>query len=176
MSLPEDDKYHDGNTREIGAVRADPAAVEAAHADAAQERAALAERDAQSTRVFDEVTEAEVRADVAQTETRRLEEDRDEAKEEAERAESERDERELELAAARRREQEAQEDAEDVRQLAERTGVVGASAGRAQGFRGPPAGEPIVFGPFTAERPELLVLAAFAGGFVLAKLIRRMAG
>jgi hypothetical protein len=34
--------------------------------------------------------------------------------------------------------------------------------------------QPIAFGPFPPEKPELLVLAAFAGGFVLAKVLRRM--
>lgn len=174
MSLP-DDRHQEDHTHEIGAVPVDPAAVQAAQADAAREQAAASEQDAQATRVLAEATEAEVRADVAETETRRLQEEHDEAVAEAERAESEREKRELELAAARKHEQQAEQDAEDARELAEKVGPVAPSIA-AQGFRAPAAGEPIVFGPFTAERPEFLVLAAFAGGFVLAKLIRRMAG
>jgi hypothetical protein len=35
-------------------------------------------------------------------------------------------------------------------------------------------GEPIVFGPFTAERPELLVVAAFVGALLVARILKKI--
>jgi len=73
---------------------------------------------------------------------------------------------------ARAHAQEVTSDAQDAAR-----GVSGASTYRAVAESTPPAGggQPIVFGPFTAERPELLVAAAFVGGFLLAKIIRGIA-
>ena len=113
----------------------------------------------------------EIHADVARTDARRAEEQAaraDQAVEEAERRQKDAHEAEER---ARRHAEEARADAEGAAQDVSRTSTTTATRTSAAGD----GGDPIVFGPFTAERPELLVAAAFVGGFLLAKIIRGMA-
>jgi hypothetical protein len=53
----------------------------------------------------------------------------------------------------------------------ERTSAGGGPSGIASAWS---SDGPIVFGPFTAEKPELLVAAAFAGAFVLAQILKKI--
>ncbi len=123
----------------------------------------------QASRVEAQARAEEIRADVARTEARRAEEQAgraDEAVEEAERRQQAAHQAEEE---ARRHAREAREEADGAVQRVPSFPTRGWSAA------GGTAGDPIVFGPFTAERPELLVAAAFVGGFLLAKIIRGLA-
>lgn len=160
----------EGAGREPGAVRVDPDQATLGGADAKQHDAADVEREAQASRVEAAARTEQIHAEVARTDVRRAEE---------EVAEAERREREARSAEeeARRHEAEVRRDAEDA---ASRAPADGTAAPRivpvTRGLAADPGEEPIVFGPFTAERPELLVVAAFVGGFVLAKIIRKWAG
>lgn len=156
--------------REPGAVRVDPDQATLSGADVKQHDAADVEREAQASRVEAAARAEQIHAEVARTDVRRAQE---------EVAEAERREREARSAEeeARRHEEEVRRDAEDA---AGRASAVDTGTPRlvpVTGGLAADAGEqPIVFGPFTAERPELLVVAAFVGGFVLAKIIRKWAG
>lgn len=174
MSLP-DDKIQGAPTQEIGAVPVTAASVEPTVVDAAQSHAATTEQAAQAARVQAAADVAAIRGDVAQTDTRRAEEQVAKAADSIEQAQEEHAEAERQVAEARDREEQTERDARDARAHAQAVGGTSSTVA-ARGFSEAPAGDPIVFGPFTAERPELLVLAALAGGFVVAKLIRRMAG
>lgn len=160
----------EGAGREPGAVRVDPDQATEDEADVKQHHAADVEREAQASRVEAAAHAEQIHAEVARTDVRRAEE---------EVAEAERREREARSAEeeARRHEAEVRRDAEDA---AGRTPAAGSVTPRlvpVTGGLAADAGEqPIVFGPFTAERPELLVAAAFVGGFLLAKIIRKWAG
>ena len=126
----------------------------------------------QPTRAEAEARAEEIHAEVARTDARRAEEEAakaDEAVEEAERR------RQAAHEAEERARAHAQEVAREAQDAAR--GVTGASSYRAVAESTPATGggQPIVFGPFTAERPELLVAAAFVGGFLLAKIIRGIA-
>ena len=113
---------------------------------------------------------ADAHVDVAKTDTRRAEEATAEAQEAAEQArKAEEDARKAEER-AREEEERARREAADA---SERRQEVGPAAGVS--YTPPPIsaqGDPIVFGPFTAEKPELLVAAAFVGAFVLARILK----
>ena len=146
-----------GSGREPGAVRLDPDRYGADSNDAAPSRAEA------------EARAEEIHAEVARTEVRRAEEQAaraDDAVEEAQRHQQD----------AHQAEEQARRHAADVRTEADGAArrVSSTSLSRGRGTTGG-GGDPIVFGPFTAERPELLVAAAFVGGFLLAKIIRGMA-
>lgn len=165
MSTPSQDP-----NREPGAVRVDPA-------DGAQAAAAQTELHTQEARVEAQARGEEIHAEVARTDARRAEEETAKAADAVEQAERERAEAEARQKEAQERAERAWEDAEQAREQAEATGATGGLRGLAarRGFADTATGEPIVFGPFTAERPELLVGAAVAGGFILAKIIRKIA-
>jgi len=167
--------------QEPGAVRVSPEQVERAEkaaATAQQDVAARAEQDAQAARVEAEARAEEIHAETARTEVRRAEDETAKAADAVEEAERQRRRAEAAEREAREHEQRAARDAEEAHQRAEAVGAPGAAAGyvTSGGFVQSPAGDPIVFGPFTAERPELLVGAAFVGGFLVAKIIRGIAG
>lgn len=153
--------------REPGAVPVDPDRV-GQGGGASQSSSAAAE----PTRAEAGARAEEIHAEVARTEARRAEEQAaraDESVEDAERRQQAAHEAE---AQARRHAEEVRSDADDAVQRVTATGAGGTVIRRSGS---PGGGEPIVFGPFTAERPELLVVAAFVGGFLLAKIIRGMA-
>lgn len=166
-----------GPGQEPGAVPVDPERAALTGADARQHAAADAERDAQAARVEAEARAEQIHAEVARTDVRRAEEEVSEAAaavEEAERRQRQADSTESE---ARRHEADARRDAEEAVRRADTSVTTGSPwIARARGLGEGGAGEPIVFGPFTAERPELLVAAAFVGGFLLAKIVRKWAG
>ncbi len=149
-----------GSGREPGAVRVDPdrhGTGTTGFDDSAPSRAEA------------EARAGEIHAEVARTEVRRAEEQAaraDDAVEEAERRQQD----------AHQAEEQARRHAADVRSEADgaarRVSSTSVSGGPSSTQGG---GDPIVFGPFTAERPELLVAAAFVGGFLLAKIIRGIA-
>ena len=126
----------------------------------------------QPTRAEAEARAEEIKAEVARTDARRAEEEAAKADEAVEEAESRRRAAHEAQEQARAHAQEVSSDAQDGAR-----GVSGASSYRAVAVSTPASGggQPIVFGPFTAERPELLVAAAFVGGFLLAKIIRGIA-
>ncbi len=165
-----------GAGQEPGAVRADPESATLAGADARQRTAADAEREAQAARVEAEARAEQIHAEVARTDVRRAEDDVSQAAAAVEEAERRQRQAETAESEARRHEADARRDAEEAVRRGE-TSVTTMSpwASRARGLGGGRNGEPIVFGPFTAERPELLVVAAFVGGFVLAKIVRKWA-
>ncbi len=149
-----------GSGREPGAVRvgADTQGTDATRLD-----------DSAPSRAEATARAEEIHAEVARTEVRRAEEQAaraDDAVAEAQRRQQD----------AHEAEEQARRHAADVRQDADSAarGVSGTSlsGGRSSTHDG---GDSIVFGPFTAERPELLVAAAFVGGFLLAKIIRGIA-
>lgn len=172
MSTPSQDP-----SAEPGAVRVTSNGTPEADATIRQDVAAQTEGEAQVARIEAEARAEEIHAEVAHTEARRAEEQTAKATEAVEQAERRRGEAEREQAAAHERDQAARTDAEQARRQADESGAAGRRIGPATRFSGLPeaGGEPIVFGPFTAERPELLVIAALAAGFVLAKIVRRMA-
>jgi hypothetical protein len=154
--------------RAPGAVRVDPDRVGAGGDEGRPESAASA----QPTRAEAEARAEQIHAEVADTEVRRAEDQAaraDEAVEEAERQQRAAHQAEED---ARGHAQEVRRDADDHAQRVPTTVVVGTGGRTSIPSDG---GNPIVFGPFTAERPELLVAAAFVGGFLLAKIIRAMA-
>jgi chromosome segregation ATPase len=165
-----------------GAVRASPEEVERAeraHAAAQEDTAARTEVHAQTARVEAEARVEEIHAETATTDVRRAESETAEAAGAVEEAERRRAQAEADERGAREDQQRAFSDAEEARERAERLGTGGAPSvaqNTSSGFRESSAGEPIVFGPFTAERPELLVVAALVGGFLVAKIIRGIAG
>ena len=149
-----------GSGREPGAVRVDPDR---------HSTAATGVDDSAPSRAEAEARAEEIHAEVARTEVRRAEEQAaraDDAVEEAERRQQ----------AAHAAEEQARRHAADTRAEADGAArqVSSTSLSRGRSTTGG-GGDPIVFGPFTAERPELLVAAAFVGGFLLAKIIRGMA-
>jgi len=112
---------------------------------------------------------SEGRAEGAETDTRRAQEkaaEAEQATKDAQEAEEEARKKEQE---ARDREERVQQETESAREQAADAG--GTTIGAPRGARATSA-EPIVFGPFTAEKPELLVGAAFAGAFVLARVLK----
>ena len=153
--------------QEPGAVPVD--AGRPAEGDAASQSSSVA---AQPTHVEAEARAQEIHAEVARTEARRAEEQVARADESVEEAERERDAAHEAEERARRHAAEVRSDADDAAQRVTASGDRGTVIRRSGS---PGGGDPIVFGPFTAERPELLVAAAFVGGFVLAKIIRGMA-
>ena len=147
-----------------------------AGADAQQDAAAGVERDAQAARVEAEARAEQIHAQVARTEVRRAEDEVSQAADAVEEAERRQRQAETTESEARRHEADARRDAEEAVRRAGTTVTTGSPwAARARGLGESGSGEPIVFGPFTAERPELLVAAAFVGGFVLAKIVRKLA-
>jgi preprotein translocase subunit SecD len=165
-----------------GAVRVSPDRVERAEqAQAAtqQEAAARTEAEAQAARVEAEARAEEIHAETARTEVRRAESETAKAADAVAEAEQRRDQAQAAEREAREHEERARGDAEQARDQ-----VHGAPAGAppvagyitSRGFVDSSSGEPIVFGPFTAERPELLVVAALVGGFLVAKIVRGIAG
>ena len=150
--------------REPGAVRVDPEDA----AGAATEPVTGA---AEPTPAEAEARAEQIRAEVARTDLRR-------AEDEAARADDALADAQRRQEAAHAAEDEARQREQEIRGEADAaTARVPSSLLAAPGAadRGQARGEPIVFGPFTAERPELLVAAAFVGGFLLAKIIRAMA-
>ena len=123
----------------------------------------------QPSRMEAQARAEEIHAEVARTDMRRAEEQAARADEAVEEAESRRQEAHEAEERARRHALEVREDAEGAAQRASSSPTRGWSTVRGE------VGDPIVFGPFTAERPELLVAAAFVGGFLLAKIIRGLA-
>ena len=149
-----------GSGREPGAVPADPNAHGAGTSGVGGSMPSRAEAEARAE---------EIHADVARTEARRAEEQAarvDNAVEEADRKQQAAHEAEEQ---ARRHAAEVSSDADGAARRVSTTSVSGRFSTSSD------AGDPIVFGPFTAEKPELLVAAAFVGAFVLAKIIRGMA-
>ena len=126
----------------------------------------------QPTRAEAAARAEEIHAEVARTEVRRAEDQTAQAAEAVEEAERKRKAAQEAEERARAHAEEVASDAQDAAR-----GVSGAASYRAVAGSTPAAGggQPIVFGPFTAERPELLVAAAFVGGFLLAKIIRGIA-
>ncbi len=117
-----------------------------------------------------EAIAADARVDVAATVSRRAEEKTAKAHDAVEQARKAEED-------ARRAEEEAREAEERARRQPTEADEHRREAGPARIVRRmrPPIsaqGEPLVFGPFTAERPELLVAAAFAGAFVLARILK----
>ena len=149
-----------GSSREPGAVRVDPERTDTVAASSG---------DAVPSRVEAEARAEQIHAEVARTEARRAEEQAaraDDAVEEAERRRQDAHEAEEQ---ARAHAAEVRDDADGAARGVSST-YVGDVRSTTRG-----GGNPIVFGPFTAERPELLVAAAFVGGFLLAKIIRGIA-
>ena len=176
MSTPSQDRAGDPAEGEPGAVRVDPETVPTADAELRQEAAAQAETETQAARVEAEARAEEIQAEVARTDARRAEEDAAEAEQAVKRAEAERARAEQEQREAQERADRVAEDADQARERAANAGApTHVVAARSRGFTERPSGEPIVFGPFTAERPELLVVAAFVGGLVLARIVRGIA-
>ena len=154
-----------GSGGEPGAVRVEP--EDAAGAGAQP----TVTGSAQPTPAEAEARAEQIRADVARTDLRRAEEEADRADDAV--AEAQRRQQAARAAEdeARQREQETRAEAQDATARVP-PGLL-ATPGAHRGAQA--GGEPIVFGPFTAERPELLVAAAFVSGFLLAKIIRAMA-
>lgn len=166
-----------GNSgREPGAVPVDHERAALAAADARQDAAADAERDAQAARVGAEARAEQIHVEVARTDVRRAEDEVSQAAAAVEEAERRQHQAETTESEARRHEADARRDAEEAVHRAETSVTTGSPwAARARGLGEGGTGEPIVFGPFTAERPELLVAAGFVAGFVLAKIVRKWA-
>ena len=165
-----------GSGQEPGAVPVDDEQATLAAADARQGAAADVELDAQAARVEAEARAEQIHVEVARTDVRRAEEDVSQAAAAVEEAERRQRQAETTESEARRHEADARRDAEEAVRRAGTAVTTGSPwAARAGGLGERGAGEPIVFGPFTAEKPELLVAAAFIGGFVLAKIVRKLA-
>jgi hypothetical protein len=147
--------------------RGDDVAARKVEAPATTERSGTATG---TERATGDAIAADAHVDVARTDTRRAEEATEKAHQAAEDARKAEED-------ARKAEERAREDEERARrqaaEAAERNQEVGPAAGVSR--TAPPIsqqGDPIVFGPFTAEKPELLVAAAFVGAFVLARILK----
>ena len=113
---------------------------------------------------------AELRSELAATDARRAEEDTAEA----EQAVREAEERKEKLS---RKEQKAREKAAQAERIAEREREEAIVAERREREGRAAAGEPIAALPAPstgADRPEILVGAAFAGAFIFARILKRL--
>ena len=116
---------------------------------------------------------AELRSELAATDARRAEEETAEAERDAEKAR----ERAEKLA---RKEQQAHEKAEEAQRVAQREREEAEAAERrereatGQTAALPPGPAPAAAAQPGAERPELLVGAAFAGAFIFARVLKRL--
>jgi hypothetical protein len=113
---------------------------------------------------------AELRSELAATDARRAEE----KTAEAEQAVREAEERKEKLS---RKEQKAREKAEEAERIAEREREEAIVAERREREAGGAAGAPVAAlpaPPAGAERPEVLVGAAFAGAFIFARVLKRL--
>jgi cobalamin biosynthesis protein CobT len=112
---------------------------------------------------------AELRAELAETDARRTEEEADKAHDAVESAQQEERELRERQSAEQARAEEARADAERVRDRAEDAAGMRDETARQL----PPPSQP--HEPQSAmERPEVLAGAAFAGAFVLARILKRI--
>jgi uncharacterized protein (DUF3084 family) len=112
---------------------------------------------------------AELRAELAETDARRTEEEAGKAHEEVEAAQKQEQELRERQAAEQARAQEARAEAERVRGHAEEAAELRDATAR-PAAQLPPPNEP----QSAMERPEVLVGAAFAGAFVVARILKRL--
>lgn len=151
---------------ETAAVRVDPDAVSSpAGEDATATHGAVG-------RVEGEAVAAEARDRTAQTTVRRAEEQSAKAHEQAEQAREAEEAAERAEAEAREEEERARREAEDARRRAEESGGGAPVTSTRTNVPVAQQGQPIVFGPFTAEKPELLLAAAFVGGLLLGRILK----
>jgi hypothetical protein len=117
-----------------------------------------------------EARAAEQRAELAATDERRAEEELAEAHDAVEAAEKEESKKERKRREAEEREQAASAEAQRARERAERAVE---QPGATEPLAQPDAGGPRrIEGP---EKPELYVAAAFAGAFLFARILRKIA-
>jgi hypothetical protein len=159
MSDDDSRRGADQPTEEVAAVQVDPA-THAGQAGAAS--ATTAEGEARA---------AEIKRDVKETDARREQEETAKADEKLRKAQADKEREEREDAAARERAEWARKEAEAPRPRPAETPGAPATV-RPAAVIGEP--EPVTFGPFTAERPELIVGAALVAGFLVAKILRRL--
>jgi hypothetical protein len=108
-------------------------------------------------------------------EAKRADEQAGKAAEEAEKARAAEEEADRARRDAKEREERARRDADEARRRAESNEAAGSRPGAValgSGWRA--GGELTVFGPFTSEKPELLVVAAFVGGFLIGRILKKI--